>query len=354
MSHNPIHEQCGPFQPQLVIPTTFEEALTYAQQIIYLAEHKQNKLVEGEGITLTDNADGTTTISVSGSAAGTGIESIEGVVGETGTTVTVTLTDGNTQEFFVEKGEKGDTGATGPQGPQGEQGPQGIQGIQGVQGETGATGATGPQGPAGVGVPAGGTAGQVLSKVDGTDYNTEWITPSGGGSSETLHQFAAFDSSQDANVTATGVVYLPDSTSVSISIPPTLKTDANSGILEHLHTAFNTAELVISEQAGMPYPRIDFAADSDVTAGIKYIKFSFTGITPSSLFATSPNKMLVMFGVPVTVYDTSEYISYITAATFEFIYMAGSDTYKCNIYVTGNFPLKQNHFYRMEIGGFIF
>ena len=31
------------------------------------------------------------------------------------------------------------------------------------------------------GIPAGGTAGQVLAKADGTDYNTEWITPSGGG-----------------------------------------------------------------------------------------------------------------------------------------------------------------------------
>lgn len=35
--------------------------------------------------------------------------------------------------------------------------------------------------PSGQGVPAGGTAGQVLAKVDGTDYNTEWIdAPSGG------------------------------------------------------------------------------------------------------------------------------------------------------------------------------
>jgi len=36
-------------------------------------------------------------------------------------------------------------------------------------------------GPAGGGVPTGGTAAQVLSKIDGTDYNTEWVTPSGGG-----------------------------------------------------------------------------------------------------------------------------------------------------------------------------
>lgn len=35
--------------------------------------------------------------------------------------------------------------------------------------------------PSGQGVPAGGTAGQILSKVDGTDYNTGWIdAPSGG------------------------------------------------------------------------------------------------------------------------------------------------------------------------------
>ncbi len=33
------------------------------------------------------------------------------------------------------------------------------------------------------GVPAGGTAGQVLRKIDGTDYNTEWATPAAGGGS---------------------------------------------------------------------------------------------------------------------------------------------------------------------------
>ena len=68
----------------------------------------------------------------------------------------------------------------GPQGPQGIQGIQGEQGVQGPQGETGATGETGP------GVAAGGTAGQVLAKVDGTDYNTEWIDPPEGGGNKLL------------------------------------------------------------------------------------------------------------------------------------------------------------------------
>ena len=99
------------------------------------------------------------------------------------------------------QGEKGDTGDTGPQGIQGETGPQGPQGIQGIQGETGDTGATGPQGeqgiqgiqgiqgetgPAGadgadgVGIPAGGTTGQVLVKASGTDYDTTWADDATG------------------------------------------------------------------------------------------------------------------------------------------------------------------------------
>ncbi len=57
----------------------------------------------------------------------------------------------------------GDTGPTGPQGT------------------TGATGANGTVGATGPGVVAGGTAGQVLSKIDAADYNTQWINPPATG-----------------------------------------------------------------------------------------------------------------------------------------------------------------------------
>ena len=40
----------------------------------------------------------------------------------------------------------------------------------------GTPGATGPAGPAGQGVPVGGTAGQFLTKIDSTNYNTDWTT----------------------------------------------------------------------------------------------------------------------------------------------------------------------------------
>jgi hypothetical protein len=62
------------------------------------------------------------------------------------------------------------------QGLPGPVGATGAAGAQGAQGVAGATGATGQ------GVPMGGAAGQVLSKVDGTNYNTTWVNaPAGGG-----------------------------------------------------------------------------------------------------------------------------------------------------------------------------
>lgn len=47
----------------------------------------------------------------------------------------------------------------------------------------GPPGATGPVGADGQGVPTGGTAGQVLAKIDGTNYNTQWVNQTGGGGS---------------------------------------------------------------------------------------------------------------------------------------------------------------------------
>lgn len=94
--------------------------------------------------------------------------------------------------WVVQQGPIGPTGPTGPQGsvgPTGSLGPTGPTGASGTDGDigpTGPTGATGDTGPTGQGVPAGGFAGQILAKIDGTDYNTEWVTNSGGAGSSDL------------------------------------------------------------------------------------------------------------------------------------------------------------------------
>lgn len=97
--------------------------------------------------------------------------------------VTLIVTDASGTTSAVLRGE---AGPQGPKGDTGETGPQGPEGPQGPKGDTGEQGPEGPQGPAGPGVPAGGTAGQVLTKVDGTDYNTQWKDAVGGGDTVTL------------------------------------------------------------------------------------------------------------------------------------------------------------------------
>lgn len=68
----------------------------------------------------------------------------------------------------------GDGGGTGPQGPQGPAGPAGEDGEPGPQGPEG------PEGPAGVGMPTGGTTGQIAYKISNADYDIGWKNEDGG------------------------------------------------------------------------------------------------------------------------------------------------------------------------------
>ncbi len=81
-------------------------------------------------------------------------------------------------------------GPPGPAGPPGPTGPTGATGPTGPTGATGSPGAPGATGPAGPGVPTGGSTGQVLTKTSGTDYATNWQTPSSGSSVQDLYTLA--------------------------------------------------------------------------------------------------------------------------------------------------------------------
>jgi hypothetical protein len=114
------------------------------------------------------------------------------------------------------KGDKGDTGDQGQQGltglsayqvaqvegftgtetewlatligAQGAQGDPGADGADGTNGTNGADGADGAQGDPGVGIPTGGDAGQILAKIDGTNYNTTWIDNYANWTSQVKHE----------------------------------------------------------------------------------------------------------------------------------------------------------------------
>jgi hypothetical protein len=77
-------------------------------------------------------------------------------VAETGSTLSVTTVATSPSVLTMALGVPGPAGATGSQGPAGTNGTNGV------------------------GVPVGGTTGQVLSKINSTNYNTQWTSPSGG------------------------------------------------------------------------------------------------------------------------------------------------------------------------------
>ena len=67
------------------------------------------------------------------------------------------------------------------------------------------------------GIPNGGTANQVLAKVDGTDYNTQWVTPSGSDNLGNHTATTALNMNSNAitgatNITATGTATLGGNT----------------------------------------------------------------------------------------------------------------------------------------------
>ena len=98
-----------------------------------------------------DNSGGGSTVSVNVG---------ETTTGEPGTNASVTNSGDETNVVLNFTIPRGNPGPTGKQGPAGE---------------------PGPAGPAGPGVATGGTTGQVLAKKSNTNYDTEWIDNSSGG-----------------------------------------------------------------------------------------------------------------------------------------------------------------------------
>lgn len=128
---------------QLVIPSTFEQCLTYEKQILWLYK-RLNEIQQMGGIPGEQGEPGeNATIKIGDTKTG-----------DAGTDASVTNTGTETNAVLEFTIPQGATGPTGPEGPQGETGPEGPQGEKG---DTGATGPTGPQGERGETGPAGPT-----------------------------------------------------------------------------------------------------------------------------------------------------------------------------------------------------
>lgn len=96
----------------------------------------------------------------------------------------------------------------GPKGDPGKDGEDGQDGAPGKDGAPGQRGLPGYNGKNGVGVPVGGTDGQVLAKASGDDYDTEWVNPgTGPGGAVSSVNGQTGDVSLDQDDIADGVTY---------------------------------------------------------------------------------------------------------------------------------------------------
>ncbi|CAB4192491.1 hypothetical protein UFOVP1233_41 [uncultured Caudovirales phage] len=119
---------------------------------------------------------------------------------------------------------------------------------RGDVGATGATGATGDTGATGAGVATGGTAGQSLLKVDGTDYNTTWGTPNLASHAETTQ--ATVRNATGSTLTAGQIVYINgaigNQPSVALSQANSEATSAGTYAMVETAIANNTNASVIT------------------------------------------------------------------------------------------------------------
>ena len=150
-------------------------------------------------------------------------------------------------------GPAGSTGSTGADST--------VPGPTGSTGSTGSTGATGATGATGEDVPAGGTTGQVLAKINATDYNTQWVT---GG---TGPQFITIIKPTDEERVSSNA-YTSDADIVS----PTL--EANSFYrfeMMLLFTAGTVEDMKFQvERTGLADADLRYARDLDNAAAVTY------------------------------------------------------------------------------------
>jgi len=220
------------------------------------------------------------------------------------------------------KGDKGDQGIQGIQGiegmpgPWGPQGPEGIPGAPGPVGPTGPVGAPGvpgPAGPVGIGVPTGGTAGQVLSKVDAANYNTQWVSTTSGSSAKaelkaTITAPQSFSSNANTDVIFNNMIISPSTSNasynnatgiytvgdgggifiISAQLIPT--TQNNVGIIVVAGGSNYYGTLVSNIQFPTPYTRASASTVVSLNKGdtikvmVSTLNTAPTGFTPESTF----------------------------------------------------------------------
>jgi len=136
-------------------------------------------------------------------------------------------------------------------------------------GPQGASGTNGTNGTNGQGVPVGGTTGQVLAKINATDYNTQWTTPAAGTVTSVTGTAPIVSSGGTtpaisvtaASTAAAGVVQLSDSTSTTSSTVAATSTAAKAAYDRGSTGVTDAATAQTTANAAIPKSTVTTAGD---------------------------------------------------------------------------------------------
>ena len=156
----------------------------------------------------------------------------------------------------------------------------------------GVPGAAGPQGPAGQGVPAGGMAGQFLTKIDGTNYNTDWTTVNLSAYAVKANNLSDLSSASTARDNL-GLGSLSTPTFAGVNVPGSGTSVANLGATFLTVNQQGSGQFTIQPSQGIVFPNgsiqttaftglSGYATESWVTAGF----YPLTG-NPSGFLTAS-------------------------------------------------------------------
>jgi hypothetical protein len=161
-------------------------------------------------------------------------------------------------------------------------GPMGVAGPEGPSG-----GDPGPPGADGVGVPTGGTAGQVLTKDTSTDFDTSWQTPTGGGSgipindSDSNADFSLYHMTSENGAWAESVVSNNDPAGTGYrGAQIALRGDPNADA----HTAGAEIAVDVASATASARAAIDLFADKTSPSSSQIELLAGTGTRQSGLF----------------------------------------------------------------------
>lgn len=152
--------------------------------------------------------------------------------------------------------------------------------VDGIDGTNGTNGADGDDGADGQGVPTGGTAGQVLTKDSGTDFDTSWQDASGGGdailppiqSNEWVLSYGMTNNSGlqsvPQNILVCNRIYLPAGSYDNLGCYVSSGGSASSVLRMGLYT--------VDTDGSLGTLVIDAGTTSAVSTGAKSISFSAT------------------------------------------------------------------------------